>query len=537
MVQGRQRYTTLKEAALTIQLRYRAVLLGKAVQRNYNVLKSAAVVIQKHYRGFTVRKEVERIRAAIRIQATYKAYVCRRNFLEMKRCVVTVQSNLRKLLAVKRFQVIRQAVITLQARYRAQEMMRQECSKYLATRKCAVLMQALVRGLKARNRYVALRKATICLQTRYRANVAATENRNEYLRLRNSVMVFQSAFRAYKARKLATKMRAARTIQSFYKMLVARKNYVSTRDAVVKIQAYVRMRKASSEFAKLKSAAVTCQALLRANQQCTEQRKYYTSLRENVIHMQSLRRGNMARRRVKQIIEDKRMTNDAATKIQRYYRGYLQMQYSHLYFHYIRGAIITIQSVYRGHVARENTRRVRAARTIQTYYRGFVARKSYRFARQSIINVQALVRCNQVRMNYLKTKRAAIACQQRYQATKSMREELQHYQQTKIAITKVQAVWRGHMQRERYLGTLQSIVVIQSAVKMCIARISYQQMRDAAMVLQCRYRALCSGRVVRRDYGHLKNATFIIQVRFSLKFGRNTNVRKYVTVRKCTGSL
>lgn len=127
-----------------------------------------------------------------------------------------------------------------------------------------------------------------------------------------------------------------------------------------------------------------------------------------------------------------------AITLQRLYRAHRRRQFVALYFRVATCASLLIQSVYRSHVSRCQTRRLRqqmeqAALTIQRLYRGFRARQFFRWAwrmQAGAITSERLVRGFMARRRVQRIRRA------KFKATVVI-----------PACVAIQRVWRGHRDR------------------------------------------------------------------------------------------
>ncbi|KAK3735717.1 hypothetical protein QZH41_010154 [Actinostola sp. cb2023] len=300
MVQQRRRYAALKEASLTIQIRYRAFLLGSAVQKNYQRFKAAAIVVQKVYRGHAARKEYQRLRAAIKIQVNFKAYFTRKKFLRYKRSVVVIQSIVKK-------------------RY--------------------------VRGFMAR-KHVRQILAARTIQRHYRAVRLATSVRHEYLTIRASIVVIQAGYRGYCGRKQALMHRAARTIQTAVRGFLARKELQKLQEerrqrltrfsaaalyhlSAIKIQRSYRQARALAVARKQMTSVLYIQCWWRA----VSLRRHFIDMRSaaTVIQNAMRRKLDLKHRAATRIQATARVwlarrtvakMNEAALRIQALFRGY-----------------------------------------------------------------------------------------------------------------------------------------------------------------------------------------------------------------------
>lgn len=132
-----------------------------------------------------------------------------------------------------------------------------------------------------------------------------------------------------------------------------------------------------------------CAVIIQKNLRMVYHRNQYRSIRNSVIKAQSLFRGHVARQQYQRMREDK-----AAVTVQRRWRGYSQRQ-SYLS---ARDSVLQLQRVVRGYITRKSLMERRyneAATTIQRHWRGYKGRSDYSRDRKRVITVQSLVRRRQ----------------------------------------------------------------------------------------------------------------------------------------------
>ncbi|CAH3024578.1 unnamed protein product [Porites evermanni] len=477
---ARKKYQATKKATLVLQLRCRAWLLGRAVARNYNAWKSAATKIQCAFRRHTCRfKFLSQKSAAVVIQAAFRCYVTRRFYLNL-RCASTV----------------------IQQRYRAVKKMKDVRQHYIAQRKAFIALQARVKGWLCRRHYNSIRIAAITIQTRHRAGIKAREHRKDFLELKNATVI----------------------LQSHWRMVSARRNYEKLRNAVIKIQSVVRMRKEAVFYGKLRNATLTLQKRCRANQLCKQQLERYQSMRKSAVIIQSQFRGFKARKCVQKMVAEKQRRQQAAFKIQRYYRGYRLMKETYFAYHVTRGAIITLQGACRMYSARKFVRKLRAVITMQAVCRGKIQRQEFLTVRKRICKVQATVRRNQARTRLERTRKAVVAIQQWYRARIAMKKTYKEYQDLRDATVLIQSYFRRHSQRQAYLYEKQMVVLTQSLLRMRLERNRFLQKRSAAIVIQRHYRLWIFGKEIRHRYLMMLSAIITMQ-----SFFRGWKTRRELT--------
>ncbi|PFX15185.1 Abnormal spindle-like microcephaly-associated protein-like [Stylophora pistillata] len=487
--QAWRRYEATKRAVLILQLRWRAWLLGRAVARNYNALKSSSLIIQSSYRHYKVRLNLKRNQAAVKIQSAYRRYVCASNYLLQKSSVVVIQAEVRRYFARRSYLNLRHAASMIQRRFRAQRDMQEARQCFILQRKACIVLQTWIRKWQCRRRYNAIRSAAITIQQHFRAGVKSYTQREGFLQLRGAAVV----------------------LQSYWRMSSARRKYKRAQDAAIKIQAFARMTKGVRAYQKLKNATISLQKIYKANHLCKRQRQSYEMMRLGAIVIQSHLRGFRARQRVAEMLLEKQRRRTAALKIQRYYRGFRLMEKTHFTYHVTRGAIITLQSAFRMVRAQKLARRLRAVVKIQAAYRGTVKRRNFLSVREVVCRLQATVRRNQTRKQFVRTRKSTVAIQQRYRAQVAMRKISAEYECLRRSIVLIQLYYRGYCQRKSYLCDRQKVVLVQSLVRMHLQRTKFLHKRTAVIVIQCRYRSFIIGQGVRLRFHLMKWAVTRIQ--------------------------
>ncbi|CAD6190072.1 unnamed protein product [Caenorhabditis auriculariae] len=118
-------------------------------------LSASALLIQKTWRGYVARKKYENMKRSLQIiQAATRAFLAFRRikYLQMHRAAIAIQSAVRRHQAEKRFQKIRNTVIAIQSHFRAVRVRRYvEKIRY---EKSAIKIQAAFRGWMVRREQI-----------------------------------------------------------------------------------------------------------------------------------------------------------------------------------------------------------------------------------------------------------------------------------------------------------------------------------------------------------------------------------------------
>ncbi|NXN91306.1 ASPM protein, partial [Rhinopomastus cyanomelas] len=487
----RQRYLSLKAAAVVLQRRYRALILSRQQAWEYLSLRRAAVCTQAAYRGVRVRRRVQRMRlAACTIQSAYRMHRARRSYRAVRAAAVVIQTYYRSYVKGKterkKYLKMKSSALVIQAMYRGRKERQQvtalrvsavviqslfkmclERRRFLEKRAAAVAIQSAFRCRRARARYERMRSAAVAIQRWYRASRRALLQRAEYAAQRQAAITLQSAFRVMKARQLARRLRAARKVQSFLRMAVQRRKFIRLKTAATTLQACYLMHKARSQYARYKTAAVVLQRCYRSRLAVAHHRRSYLQARRSVTLVQAAVRGFIQRKR----------------------------------FRRIRGSAIRIQASYRGLKARRQLNQMRAARVIQSWFRGCRARKEYASVVKATRVLQSHFKTKQQRTRFLKLRLSVLVVQRRWRATLAARMTRHQFLTTRSAAIKIQLAYRRHR-----------------------ARRLLSKQEAAAVIIQSRVRAWREGRRQLREYNTTRGAVVRLQA-----FVRGSLVRKMIS--------
>ncbi|KAH9505368.1 hypothetical protein Btru_058528 [Bulinus truncatus] len=217
--QVRQNYLSLHQAAITIQRNWRKALKRRQVR--------SAVLIQSKCRQFLARKKyLHQKNAAIKIQISFRAYkvakLMRQEYLVKKQAALKIQSTFRMFICQREFEKKKYAVIVLQRYYRAKKLEEFDRKDYLLKKSAictiqkfyknflvkrklktqclvehlaAMKIQATYRGWCHRQDYLFLRAATVCIQRHYRAKLLGRADRKDFQHVKRSVLIIQRSWR------------------------------------------------------------------------------------------------------------------------------------------------------------------------------------------------------------------------------------------------------------------------------------------------------------------------------------------------------
>ncbi|EJK76111.1 hypothetical protein THAOC_02144, partial [Thalassiosira oceanica] len=300
------------------------------------------------------------------------------------------------------------ASIKIQARARAYI----EVGNYRRTLRKIMRLQARVRGMFVRSHGDADNTRILDGITAFQAKVRGAIGRSIYeqkllSRLRNSSAVtIQSALRTCLARNRYIAVRAAIiTLQCRVRGIQARasamRRLLETQSAIL-IQSVFRGIKQKVSFKKTESGFVALQSRVRSRIAT----RTYLQMFYSAIRIQSLLRGNSARRRHKAILLTLYM-NTAALAIQTSFRSFSELRrYSAL-----RAGVIKLQACIRRMLTQRTAKRYRnSAIVLQSTTRAFVARAKFNLVKSGLVALQSQFRRSRV-IPIAKQSKAATAIQ------------------------------------------------------------------------------------------------------------------------------
>nr|DBA18168.1 TPA: hypothetical protein GDO54_016450 [Pyxicephalus adspersus] len=415
-------------------------------------LQNAAVVLQASYRGMKSRRNIRKMQnAAIVIQASYRMHRQRRSYLDLLWATRTIQCFFRATLlkneAVKQYNVLRKTIISIQRSFRARKSrevkaavviqttwkMYRERRAFIKTKSAVVSLQAIFRGYRARKRYKLMMESVCRIQCWYKRCHQVRVQRLQYLSMRTSAIIIQSSFRCFIARKHIKRERAARVLQSYYRMAVCRKRFLQLRASAIKLQTYHRMQSAIKTYKRQRSAAVIIQQWYKSVILMRHQRSAFLNTRRQIICMQAAVRRFNAQRSLKRLQHAALMSQIAKQNTERRLLRFASAVHHHL-------CAVKIQRWFRAHlVLKRAQKQIYRVIYIQRWYRSRLQRSKFLCTRQKIIGVQRVVRAWLHRRN-----EAAVTIQ------RHVRLFLLSKRQVKITngIVKFQALWRGYQWRK-----------------------------------------------------------------------------------------
>uniref|UniRef100_A0A452GLU7 Calponin-homology (CH) domain-containing protein n=1 Tax=Gopherus agassizii TaxID=38772 RepID=A0A452GLU7_9SAUR len=441
------RYKAIQDSTVAIQRWYRACRMACLQKAEYSAQRQAIIIIQSAYRGTVIRKMAKQKRAARKIQSFLHMAVHRRKFVRLRAAAVTLQTYYLMNKTKLQYMTYRKAVFVLQQHYRSYLAMKHQRGAYLRTRKSIIIIQSRIRGFIERRKIQEIKQSTIKIQ---------------------------ALFRGFKARQLAGKMRAARTIQAWFRRYRARKEYTAVLKATCVIQSYFKSKWQRTWFLKMKTSTITIQRrwretltartillqfLATKEQQaaCLIQAAYRGFKERHKFHQQKaaalvIQKHIRARQEGRLECIKYIKTRKAAIKLQAFFRGWLvrkkildQKQkerllcFSAAAYHHL--SAIKIQRAFRIHLVLKHARmQISSVLCIQRWFQARLQQKKSLQDHLKIIKIQQMVRV------WLKQRNEAATTIQR-----AVRKFLfyKHRRKLKNGIIKFQALWRGYSWRKK----------------------------------------------------------------------------------------
>ncbi|XP_036375779.1 abnormal spindle-like microcephaly-associated protein [Megalops cyprinoides] len=547
---ARKQYISLKSCVVAIQRRYRSITDVRRQKEQYRLLRSATVTLQAAYRGHRTRKEIRQKHAAATV----------------------LQTAFRRHREVVKFQAMRFSALVIQRQYRAYIQTKHDREKFLRLRTAAITIQAAVRGKRVRQNIAQMHKAAIVIQTSFRmcrqrasfkrlrwaASLLQQKFRASRLRdshvmtfqqLRKAAVCIQASFRGRQARQLVKQIRAARKIQSYLRMSVQRRQFLQQKAASVVIQSAFRCHLARTRYTKMRSSSVVIQRWYKSCRAAHKQKAEYHALRHATVTLQSAFRGMLARRLAKwkraavkiqsvlQMVRHRKKFlslrsstiklqahcrmwvarrrfvkyQTAALTLQKHFRARQAMREQRSIYLKTLKSVQILQSRVRGHNEYRKFQKLkRSAVTIQAFYRGMVERRKFQHQKASIARIQEYYRsyllCKKEREKYLKIKKSAILIQAAFRGLQAR----QHIKEIRAAL-KIQAWFRGHMTRKRFLMKQNAVATVHRCMQTRIHRNRFLKIRQSVCIIQRRWRETHAAREYRHDFLKMRASAVKIQ--------------------------
>ncbi|KAG8436585.1 hypothetical protein GDO86_007624 [Hymenochirus boettgeri] len=507
----------MKKAACVIQYHYRSYVATKRAVQRYKQVCWAAAVIQSAFRKIR-RQRTELQQSAVRIQSQYRAYVTRKNFLQMKAAAVKIQSVFKMKQRLKQYHSLRNAALSVQQRFRANKIMYKQQEEYRKSKIACIKLQAAVRQYIVRKEIQSWHKAAIVLQAQYKMR----SQRKQYLLYYTAVVCIQKQYRAHKrcahqrAYFLSIKQ-SVNQLQAAYRGYRVRKRLKSQIKAAMHIQTTFRAYMIRNKYSRMKQAAMTIQRWYRCTLIGKKERKTFLSTQRAVVTIQAAYRAWVTR---KQLL----VWHMAAVCIQSVFRRHAAQKQ----FKKIKAAALTIQKHYRAVLAsREQRERYletcKNIKKVQALWRGWAIRKGVQMMHKSATLIQSFYRMHICRTKYNTVKQASLKIQKYYRAQKARRTSRSIYLKMKKSAIVLQSAYRGWKVRKHIQNKHKAAIIIQTKFRSFRLKKIYMTIRTATLTIQRCYCALMLSRLQRTEFLNVRRSAITLQAAF-----RGVKVRKQI---------
>merc|ERR1719234_883568 len=174
-----------------------------------------------------------------------------------------------------------------------------------------------------------------------------------------------------------------------------------------------------------------------------------------------------------------------------------------------------------------------AAVLLQSWWRMVKQQRLYKEEVAKVVTCQATVRGFLDRRCYQIIRNAALVIQQRFRENRVMRKERQSYLTKKNAALKLQSWWRMTKQKSEYQEQLKKVVKCQASIRQVLLRKRFLKMRQAAIIIQERFRDYQVMAKERSTFLQKKQAAIILQSNWRMLRQRRTFQEEMVVVIKC----
>ncbi|XP_007939371.1 abnormal spindle-like microcephaly-associated protein [Orycteropus afer afer] len=586
-----QEAVQLQKAVIKIQSSYRRLMVKKKMQEmhkaavliqatfrmhrmyvRFQSCKQASTLIQHHYRAYRAAKlqtenSIRQQHSAVVIQAAYKGMKARQLLWEKHRAAIVIQSTYRMYRQCNFYQKLQWATKVIQRKYRANKN-KQKTLQNCALKKTTTCIQEVFQGINVGKQRQRERQAATVVQKHFKG-------RRHYLqftmqRHTQAVICIQSSYRGFRVRKDIQRMHlAAMLIQSFYRMYRARVVYQAKKTAIIVIQnyyrSYVRVKMERNRFLAVQKSAQTIQAAFRG-MKVRQKLKNTSDRKMAAIVIQSAFRCYRTQTQYKAV-------RGAAVRIQTWYKACLLAHSQKAEYRSQRKAVVTIQKAFRKMVTRKLEMQKCAALRIQSFLHMAVYQRRFARQRRAVITLQQYFRTWQTRKQFLLYRKAALVLQNHYRAFLCVKYQRQAYlqirssviiiqvrmkgfiqkkkfQKIKDSTIKIQAVWRRYKAsnslykmkaackiqawyrcyraRKEYLAVLKAVRIIEGCFCTKLERTRFLNMRASTVIIQRRWRAVLSRRIVHEHFLMIKrhNAACLIQAKFRGYKGRQIFLRQ-----------
>ncbi|XP_052657346.1 abnormal spindle-like microcephaly-associated protein isoform X2 [Harpia harpyja] len=501
-----KRYKEIKNAASVIQTWYRACVTSKKAAASFQKMRLAAIVLQSAYRGMEARKEARILRSVIKIQSSYRAYIVRKRFKNLKDATVKIQAFVKMRQAHKHYCALKEATLHVQRRYRSHRYALQLKEDYRKLKGACITIQAVVRGYLVRKQIQRWRQTAIFLQACYRMR----RDRQSYLSIYSAAVVIQKHYRAYEKQvcqrqEFLQVKKAAVCLQAAYRGYKARKKLKLEYRAAIKIQTAFRAHAARMKYKAMIQSSIVIQRWYRTYKTGNRQRLNFLLTRAAVLSLQAAFHGWKVRKQV-------RRQHVAATKIQSAFRKFMALKKFRLMNH----AVLTIQKHYRASIIGQKQRQEyiqlrNSVVRLQAIWRGKTVRKTIQKKHNLATIIQSYYRMHVNQLKCKKLKEATLVIQKYFRAYCMKKTQRAIYLKTKEAVLVLQSAYRGMTVRKQLNRLNKAAATIQAAFKSYLVKKDYERLRSAAIVVQRHYCAIIHAKCQKQKYLSLKKATVKMQ--------------------------
>ncbi|GKT25331.1 hypothetical protein ADUPG1_013004, partial [Aduncisulcus paluster] len=436
------------------------VIKGHLVRKHQRKLDNAATVIQsvwRMHRGVNITKNLEQ--AYHTIGGFIKGIQDRNNMKIRDNAATIIQKNVRGWL--DRIHIRREirACIVIQQCWKRTLLARRKREKEHAV----LCFQRMWRGKQGAKQIQLRKKAISILQS----NIRGTYVRRRYEKLRNGIAKFEALYlRKHSQDELVDKRESIETIQRVARGFVARLKLKRQIQAAVVLQRQWRFKKLVEEEHRKECAAIVIQR---------EWKKYVNSMWKRELSravmyaegglmrwivlvrvkrqlkatclLQRVWRGHLARK-------ETRERREAAVKIQKLWRG--KLAYDSV--QKLRAAATTLTATGKQFViALDSQRRIKAAETVQRYWRGHVDRSKLSTQAKAVAIIQHTYIASRIRQNLHRLSRYA----QMLRAVMYVWKDKRDYQTLKVSSVKIQTFYRRMALRRKFIAMQKAAQTIQ----------------------------------------------------------------------------
>ncbi|XP_027699239.1 abnormal spindle-like microcephaly-associated protein isoform X2 [Vombatus ursinus] len=448
----------------------------------------AARVIQTTWRKYKIRANLklyqEKDKAAKVIQAAVIKFLARKQMKKLFNATVIIQKYWRRCLAQRKMLMLRkaklekiqnQSAVVIQAFWRRYSIRK----RFLKLKYYTTILQARIRMSVAMAAFKQHRWAAIIIQGHWRAYLRRKEDQQRYKMLKSSSLVIQSAFRRWKRHKIELQTKAIIVLQRTFRKWKVRKLAKEEKAAII-IQSWYRMQKQMKKYRHIRLSVIVIQSRFR----CIQAQNLYTEKKKCIL------------------------------TIQKHYRAYQKGRTERTNYLQTRKAVTHLQAAFRGMKARQLCREIRAACVIQSYYRAYIMKKKFLRVKHAIITLQAFIKMQQARKQYLTLRKSTLCIQRRYRSKIYAAQYRDEYQLLWESCIKLQAIVRGHLVRKRLCLQRKAATLLQSYFRMRKEQQHYLRVYRATVSIQNHYRTYKVQVYEREKFLEIKKAVVCLQAAY-----------------------